>query len=115
MEPFVLTPIVDLSSRTVVGFDAISLAAGSILAEACYLARRQSDRLGAPVTAWVDLTWPDAERVDAALRQADLPAEQLVVQLVEATLHGPGVYNQIVELDDLGVQLAVRRSEDADP
>ena len=30
-------------------------------------------------------------------------------------MHGPGVYNQVVELDDLGVQLAVRRSEDADP
>lgn len=104
-----------LASRAVVGFDAVPLGRRSILAEACCLARLQSERLDTPLTAWVDLPWPDAERVDAALRRADLPAEQLVVGLAQNTLHRPGVYDQLVAVADLGVQIAVRRSEDADP
>lgn len=114
MEPFVLSPIVELASRTGVGFDAVALGRRSVLVEACCLAESQTGRLGTPVTAWVDLAWPDAERVDAALRRTGLPADQLVVQLAEATLHRPGVYDQLLELDDVGVQLAVRRSEGAD-
>jgi EAL domain-containing protein (putative c-di-GMP-specific phosphodiesterase class I) len=115
MEPFVLAPIVGLASETSVGFEAVPLGRRSIVAEACYVARRQSERPGTPLTVWVDLPWPDAERVDAALRRTGLPADQLVVQLAEAGLHRRGVYAGLMELDDLGVQLAVRRSATADP
>lgn len=115
MEPFVLAPIVGLASGERVGFEAVPLGRRSIATEACYVAQRQSERLGTPLTVWVDLPWLDVERVDAALRRTGLPAEQLVVQLAEAGLRRPGVYDQLIELDELGVQIAVRRSEAADP
>jgi EAL domain-containing protein (putative c-di-GMP-specific phosphodiesterase class I) len=108
-------PIVDLASGLVVGEEAVPARWLPVLDEACRHARVRSARAGSPLSVWVDLLWPDAERVSVALRQTDLPPEQLVVQVAETSLYRRGSYDGLVALKDLGVQLAVRRSEQSDP
>ena len=108
-------PIVDLASGLVVGEEAVPVLWRPVLDEACRHARVRSIRSGTPLSVWVDVPWPEVERVSTALRRADLAPEQLVVQLAETSLHRRGAYDELVGLKELGVQLAVRRSEQSDP
>jgi EAL domain-containing protein (putative c-di-GMP-specific phosphodiesterase class I) len=107
-------PVVDLASGRIVGEEAV---ASSHLAveDACRHACVRSGQTSTPWSVWVDFAWPDPERVAAALQRTGLPAEQLVAQLSETALFRRGVYDGMLELKELGVQIAVRRHDACGP
>lgn len=107
-------PVVDLARGVVAGVEAVGIEGEADFARACADVRTWSDEAGAPLSLWVERTWPDAKRVRDALRRSGLPARQLVVQLAEPVLNRRGVHAGILAVRDLGAHVAARRVDRTD-